>query len=186
MKKTRTYEKRSATTKDKEETTGRRADSWYNQIPYPPPGWATHKTGKELHCRGLPTGVSFEPHIRLPSPGVWQGEEKLQSTWLWRSVGLTCRSHTGLGEIEVSLWKGAHKISCIESQGKSSNLIGAWARPTCWFWSLLEHPGDTDTGGSHTEEHSVPWTLLLWQLTSWLISFKIWNHPQPTGCRGTP
>lgn len=35
-----------------------------------------------------------------------------QRIWLQRSVGFKCRNPTGLGEIETSLLKGTHKISC--------------------------------------------------------------------------
>ena len=40
-------------------------------------------------------------------------------------------------EIETSLSKGTHKISCNNrTQGKSSHLIGAWVSPTCWSWRV--------------------------------------------------
>ena len=33
--------------------------------------------------------------------------------------------------------EGAHKASCApEPRAKSSDFIGAWARPTCWSWRV--------------------------------------------------
>lgn len=36
-----------------------------------------------------------------------------------------------LGEIETSLLKGTLRHSCTRTKGKSSNFLGAWARPSC-------------------------------------------------------
>ena len=90
---------------------------------------------------------------------------------------LNYRRPTGLGEIETSLLKDAHKIShALGPQGKSSNLIDAWARPSYESWRVsgrvgvgvvvergvglglrvaAMHSKGIDTGGRHTKEHSV-------------------------------
>lgn len=59
------------------------------------------------------------------------GRGALQSIWLWRSVGLDCRSSPGLGETEA-LKEHTQNLMRTRTQGKSSNLMEAWARPTCW------------------------------------------------------
>ena len=33
--------------------------------------------------------------------------------------------------------KGTQNLTCSGTQGKSTNLIGAWARPTCWSWRVF-------------------------------------------------
>ena len=73
------------------------------------------------------------------------------------------------------------------TQGKRSNLIGAWARPACWSWKVSWRGGrwlwltlGTQTlvadllGNIQPQEHS-------WWLTYWIISTKTWLHP--TACR---
>ena len=52
------------------------------------------------------------------------------------------------------------------NQGKSNNLIGAWARPTCWSWRVSWRMGSNYSspwGHRHWcqtyREHSATWTL---------------------------
>lgn len=75
------------------------------------------------------------------------------------------RSPIGLGEIRDLTLKGhTQNLICSGTQGKSSNLIRAYARPTCWSWRISwgggvggngGSPGGIDTGSSHC------WDLLL-------------------------
>ena len=44
--------------------------------------------------------------------GIWYQEEKTQSIWLWRPVGLECKSFAGLEETETPFLKGTNKFSC--------------------------------------------------------------------------
>ena len=76
-----------------------------------------------------------------------------------------------MGNRDFTLTVHTQNLMCTGTQGKSNNLIGALARPTCWFWKDSQrgggegvaeiHAGDIDSGGSHIWEHSTVWTLLL-------------------------
>ena len=70
------------------------------------------------------------------------------------------------------------------TQGKSSNLIGAWARPTCWSWRVSGRgrgvaaiPVGTQTlvadvlGNTQPREHCC-----CWRLRSWLITEILSRH----------
>ena len=102
-----------------------------------------------------------------PAWGSYTGKTSPQRIWLWRPVRLFQESQRGGGKRD-SLLMGTHKgLTYSGTQGRSSNMIGAWGRPAWWPWSLLErqeataaHPGDTDTGGSHF------WKLFLTHRTS--------------------
>ena len=123
------------------------------------------------------------------SPSLIQ-YKSLQSIWLWRPVGLNCRSLTELGEIQTSFLKGTHKNSHTPS--KRSYLIGAWARLTCWTCRVsrrgkrvaVAHPGHVVMSNRYSGAYSAMWRQ--W-LQSWLSSMETWPHP--TACRlptGTP
>ena len=83
--------------------------SRYNQIPYPPGGQPTNWK-IIISQRFSHRSESSEPHVRLPSLGVWHQEEE-PLVHLATSVGLECRSSTGLGETETTLLEGTHKVS---------------------------------------------------------------------------
>ena len=51
-----------------------------------------------------------------------------QTIWLWRPVGLWVKQ--GLHSLSM------HTVSCTRTQGEGSDLIGAWARATCWSWRV--------------------------------------------------
>ena len=92
-------------------------------------------------------------------------------------MGLNYRRPTGLGEIEISLKGCTQNLTRTRTQGKSSNLIDAWARPSYESWRVsgrvgvgvggwkggvglglrvaAVHSKGTDTSGRHTSEHSV-------------------------------
>lgn len=117
---------------------------------------------------------SSEPMSGLPAQGSGTRKRHLHSIWLWRPVGMNCRSSTGLRKIETSLLKGIHiqNLMHTRTKGKISNLIEAWARPTCWCqrvswgsWGDVAHPGNIDTGHGYIKEHSSAW--LPWKLTFW-------------------
>ena len=93
--------------------------------------------------------------------------------------------HSPGGNRDSTLGVRTQGIVCNRTQGKRSNSIGAWARPTCWSWRVswsgrgwgrvaAAHPGDIDTGGRHIGEYC-------WWMTYWLISSK--TCPHPTACR---
>ena len=136
MKNTRTYQK-SSTTKDiKKEPWQDRQErqTWYSQVPYSQVG--NPQTGEHFYCRGSPKGVrGLSPNTGLPSPVVVHREGAPRAFGIESQWGLLLGVPGGWGK-EISLSKGKHKISHTPSktQGRSSNLRAAWARPTCWSW----------------------------------------------------
>ena len=133
--------------------------------------WVTHKLENNYTTEGLHRRESSEPHIRLPSLGVWQWEEELQRIWLWRWVGFDCRNSTKLGETETQFLKGAHSVLCTpRHREKSSDLISNWVRFTCWCWRVffggggwgaaVAHCVDENAGGSGSKECSWGWASL--------------------------
>ena len=114
--------------------------SWYHQIPSPlggrPANWGTIILQKFSHrSQGL------ESHARLPSLRVWHWRRSSRRICLWRPVGLDCRSSTGLGETDSTLRGCTQGLTCTRTQGKSSDPIRAWARPTCWSWRVSGEAG---------------------------------------------
>ena len=81
------------------------------------------QSGESLCCRNSPIWVrALSP---VPGSPAWEsgmGRKSPQSIWLWRAVGLDCRSPSGLGETETP---------CLE--GKSSDSIAA---TPCWSWRV--------------------------------------------------
>ena len=124
----------------------------YNQIPYHLAGrssnWRIITQQRFSHRRDSP-----EPHVRLPSPGIWHQKDKPQKTG---------------GNTDLT-FKYTQNFMCTGIQGKSSNLIGAWATSTCWSWRVSWRGKrrlrltlrTQDTGGRHNTELSTTWTLLV-------------------------
>ena len=78
----------------------------------------------------------------------------------------------GLGETRASLLNGTHKISHSLGPRTKTNLIGVWARPSCWGGSLGESlerqvggwgvaVAHMDTSSSHVGSFFTAWTLVL-------------------------
>ena len=189
MKKTTNYQKRFSGTKDIKKEKGGGTDLWYNQIPRPPGGCPTD--WREIMLQTFShRSESSEPHIRIPSPGLQHGEDKPpQNIWLWRPLGLNCRSLTGLGERLHS--KGITTSTCTRSQRKSNNWLGAWPGRSDLPAGLGEFPGKLGrwlwlTLGTSTMAAGILGSIqtheqYCWWLPSWLISTKTWPHP--TDCR---
>ena len=110
----------------------------------------------------------IQPHVGLPSLGVLHWENKPPENLALKATETLFQESQRGGGNRDSLLTGTHKgLTYSGTQGRSSNMIGAWGRPAWWPWSLLErqeataaHPGDTDTGGSHF------WKLFLTHRTS--------------------
>ena len=102
-----------------------------------------------------------------PAWGSGTRKRSPQSIWLGRPAGST----TGLGEIETSLLKGACKISRAPGPRAKAVIhrilgqtyllvlegllvVGGQVR------AAVAHPGDMNTGGRYTGEHSSSWSLL--------------------------
>ena len=91
----------------------------YNQIPHSPSGqpanWRINISQMFSH-----RSESSESHARLPSLKVKYYEEE-PPVGLWVKQGLHSLS--------------MHTVSCTR-KGEGSDLIGAWARATCWSWRV--------------------------------------------------
>ena len=139
--------------------------SRYNQTPYPLGGWPTNL--KIILSQRFPTGVRVLS-LMSGSP-VWRSgirRRRPQSIWLWRPVGLECRSSTGLGE-ETPLIKATHEVS--HAMGPRAKH---WLHKSLgWTWlqalecilgrrgSAVAHCGDNDTGSRCSRKYSLAWAL---------------------------
>ena len=136
-----------------------RVDQWYNQISFTPGGqptnWRIIILQKFSH-----RSENFEPHVRPLSLGVWHRKEEPPGHLALKASGAWLQElHRTGGNRDFTLQGHTQNLACTRTQGKSSNLIGAWARPTCWSWRILRrgwdcsvavaYPGDIDTGRSH-------------------------------------
>ena len=83
--------------------------SWYNQSPCLLGGWPTN--WKIIIMQSFSHSRVLSPKPGSPAWGSRIRGRSSQSIWLWRPVGLECRSSTGLEEIETLLLEGAHKVS---------------------------------------------------------------------------
>ena len=130
---------------------------------------------------------------------------KIKSITAWTFSPSICHKVIGLDaiilvffkvEFQASLrrkrlyFKGhTQNLTCSGTQGKSNNLIEAWARLTCWSWTVFWRDGGQLqlTLRKQTLVSDIFGNILLcqhgdwWQWASWLISTKNWPHP--TACR---
>lgn len=118
------------------------------------PEWANQKLQNNyIYCRVSPTGLRLLSPMSCHSAlGYVSG-----STWFRRPVGLNLRNLKG----------NTQNLTCTGTQGKISNLIGVWVRPTCWSWRVSQR-GERQLrlrvlgiDGIHIERHSTAWTLLV-------------------------
>lgn len=139
------------------------------------------QTGK-LYLRGLLTGVRLlSPRLGSPVLGSGTRRKSPESIWLWRLVGLECRSSIELGETETSLLKDAHRVFwALEPRGKST-VIWADAKPPHFSWKVpwrggetLAHYGDKHTDVEVLGEGSLESWRLSWRLPFW---GQAWSHP---------
>ena len=151
------------------------AHLWYNQIPYPPGGWPTN--WKITISQGFSyRNESAEPHIRLPSLGVWhwEGEPPVPLALKARRAWLK----------ELSPWR-VHTSSCVHrdpgekqwlhrSLGQTDLLV--FEGPLGRQGLVAAHCGDNNTGGGGTREYSLTWALL-----EMAILTPRWPHS--TACR---
>ena len=100
-------------------------------LTFPLPRWVTHKLENNYITRVLPTGVSSEPHFRLPA---WGSDVRRSGPQRFGFKSQReCRLSTGRGEVRLS-WR-TYTRSCVSrTQGKSSDFIGTYIRPTCGSW----------------------------------------------------
>lgn len=102
---------------------------WSSQNAHPP-GLATQKQRISQPQRAPLRAKGSEPHIRLPSLGVLHQEEE-PPAWVVLKASRPYFQENPLGSgKQTPLFKGTHKISRSGTQGRSSHVKGAWARPT--------------------------------------------------------
>lgn len=91
---------------------------------------------------------------------AWESPEHL----LWRSVEIDCSSSTGLGKTETPLLEDTHKISmCPRIQGRSSDFMWSWARPTCWSCRVqTTNSTGTQSHPSSEGQWSTPTSMQGW------------------------
>ena len=78
---------------------------------------------------------SLKLHIRLPSLGVWHWKEEPPEHLV---SGIWSQKFHRNGGHKTPLLEGACKVSWEQDTGeKTSDLRGAWARPTCWCWRVF-------------------------------------------------
>ena len=99
---------------------------WCNQIPYPPGGWPTNQKIiilQEFSHRS----ESSEPHIRLPSLGIWYlGEGAPRAFGFEDQQGLSAEAPQDWGKQGLCSWR-VHEVHVHWDPGQSSNFIGVWA-----------------------------------------------------------
>ena len=99
--------------------------------------------------------------------GIWR--RSLQSMWLWRPVGLECKSSARLEETETPFLEGAHKVSC-ELQPRAKQWLHRSLGQT-YLWVLegllgrqglaVAHCSGKDTGSGGPREYFSAWVSLL-------------------------
>ena len=169
MKKTGTYQEKifyiQRQKRNHNETVGR-VHLWYNQIPTPPK-WGPTNCRIIIFQKFSHRNESSEPHIRLLSLGVWHQEKdppehlalKGRGTWLQEL-------HRTGGNRDSTLGRCIQTFMHTKTQGKSSDFIGVWARPTCWF---AGSPGESGVAVALSEDIKAEGEhILIWRLTSCL------------------
>ena len=106
---------------------------WCNQIPYPPGGWPTNQKIiilQEFSYRS----ESFEPHIRLPSLGIWYlGEGAPRAFGFEDQQGLSAEAPQDWGKQGLCSWR-MHEVSCPLGPRAKQWLHRSLGRPTCASW----------------------------------------------------
>ena len=113
---------------------------------------------------------SLKPHIRLPSLGIWHWKEEPPEHLV---SGIWSQKFHRNGGNKTPLLEGACKVSWEQDKGKKTgDLIGAWARPTCWYWRVFSEVGRGY--GSLQDIHTVAVVLgsTRWCQPSWRLLFS--------------
>ena len=76
--------------------------SWYKQIPYILIGWVTHRLENNYIEEVFPQEWEFWTPCGFLAWGTGIGRGSPQSIWLWKPVGLECRSSMGLKKRETN------------------------------------------------------------------------------------
>ena len=143
--------------------------SWYNKIPHPLGGWPTNWRIIILQFSHM--SESSEPHVRLPSLGVWHWEEENPEHLALKASGSWSQElHRTGGNRDSTLGGCTQSLMHTMTQDKSSDFIGAWARSTCWSWRV---PGKVGSGCCSLLGYKRSWWtylgVLIWRLTDILL-----------------
>ena len=95
-------------------------------------GWVTHKLENTYTTEVHPLEWKFWAPHQASQPGGPATGGGIPKIRLWRLVGFDCRTSTGLGDTEIPLLQGTHRVLCAWGlRGRSSDPMGDWTGPTC-------------------------------------------------------
>ena len=138
------------------------------------------QTGKWLYCRGSPTGMRAPSLMSItPTQGTGIRRRNTQSIWLWRPIGLECKTSTGLGEKETPHLESSHKVShALGPRAKQ------WLHKTLGQTYLqdlegllgMQESAVAHCGGKNTGHRCPKEYLSAWVLPEELLSFSLWKR----------
>ena len=93
-----------------------------------------------IPCSGGPSWPRDRMHVFCIVGRFFTTEppEKPQNMQLWRLQGLHMGEREGMESREPTLKGHGQNLSCSETPCRSSNMTGAWGRPTCWSWRAAQ------------------------------------------------
>ena len=125
---------------------------------------------------------SSEPHVRFPSPGVWQLEEEPQSVGCWLA-GQVCKSSTGVGETETP--GGYTQFPCALGPRLNQGLHRVWVRPTCRSWRASRESKAVAHRGGRTLEAEVLEIFISVHSSGGCHFGKTWPHPSANNLKSS-
>ena len=138
--------------------------------PILPGGWFSNRRIITLQ-RFSPTSKGSESLIRLLSMEVLCQEDKPpEHLYLKASRAHFQKSQKAEGNRASTLKEWTQNLTHSRIQGRSSNLKGAWVRPTCWSWIVSwrgRKQGSSPWGHRHWQQQwggggcSTKWTPVL-------------------------
>lgn len=123
-----------------------------------------------------------EPHVRLPSLGVWLGGRCLRVFGFEAQKGLIMGAPQDWGETETPLLEGAHKfLYALGPRAKRVTSQRSWAKGICWSWRYPREMGLGEGGAAHHRD-KVTGGKGIFREYSWdLLEFDILaSRPDPT------
>ena len=127
------------------------------------------QTGEQLYHRSPHIGVKvLRTMSGFPAWGSSNRRRNSKRIRLWRLAGLDCRTSTGLGETEIPLLEGKHKV--VGASGPREQEQWPHRRLNQSYLLVLEgllqrwgvavaHHRDKDTGSRSSGKYSLAWAL---------------------------
>ena len=124
-------------------------------------GWATHKLQNNNTKEVLPLLWRSEPHSSL---GIQQGTRNPQGIWLWRPVGLDCKTFTKLEETDTPLLEGTNNTLWAPGTRRKEQWLHRRLTQT-YLWVLegllrsreLAEVHHRNAGNGSSSSGSCPW-----------------------------